>query len=413
MKGSVGTGNPKADLGNDLLKALPRARLNPYPLYSRLRAQAALLLPVPGMWLVTRYAEALSVLRDSRFSSDPSSSGLYKTFVLGGWGLDNAAVEMAKDLLVYMDPPRHTRIRALVNAAFSRRAVEELRPRLVHISEQLLDSMRGAGQMDVIQDLAYPFPARVIADILGVPSEEDHLVMRWTREMMPLFGEHSRPEIVNQCMHAVQEFSAYLKTLMRERTRAPRDDLMTALIEAEFEGERLTQAEVVSTCILLLIAGHETTANLIGNSVLLLLQHPNQRAFLIENPRLLPATIEEVLRYESPIQATARTTSERLTIAGEAIPEGQRVTVLLGCANRDPEAFSEAESFDIRRERWRHLAFAAGIHFCLGAPLARLEAQVAVWTLLSRFSKLELAVERPQWRKTFPVRGLVSLPVTF
>jgi cytochrome P450 len=316
--------------------------------------------------------------------------------------------------MLFRDPPDHIRLRALVSKAFTPRVVETLRPRVQAITDRLLYRVAGAGRMDVIEDLAYPLPVTVISELLGVPVGDNDLVKGWSRDVaraLDAIALPVGPDVIERGRHASDEMTAYFRSLLEERRRRPGPDLLSGLVEAEEAGDRLTEMELLATCILLYVAGHETTVNLIGNGVLALLRHPAEWRRLRDGPALLPGAVEELLRYDGPVQRTGRMAARDAEISGVAIPAGTLVLGLVGAANRDPAQFVEPDRLDVTRDEPRHLAFGSGIHYCLGAPLARLEAQVAIGTVLRRFPGLALDVERPAWRPSSTLRGLEALPV--
>jgi cytochrome P450/predicted unusual protein kinase regulating ubiquinone biosynthesis (AarF/ABC1/UbiB family) len=381
---------------------------DPYDYYRRLRSQGPIHWLPPGLWMVTRYDDCLALLRDERLSSDPSRAEIFQTLLPPGWGEGSAVDSVMRRLLIFMDPPDHTRLRSLVQAAFSRRAVEELRPRIESIASALLD---GLGEsFDLIADFAYPLPIMVIAELLGVPVEDRNRFGAWSKELVQLVAvDDPDPKVIATGNETMTAFLDYFAGLAEERRRNPRDDLLSALIEAEDEGGNLTEEELLATCVLLLVAGHETTANLIGNGVLALLNNIDELQRLRGDPTLAAGAVEEFLRYDSPVQATARTTLDEIDIAGKRIGANERIVLLLGSANRDPARFADPETLRIDRNPNTHLSFGGGIHFCLGAPLARLEARIAMPMLLGRFSSLQRVDSSEQWKQTFPIRGLESL----
>jgi hypothetical protein len=402
----------------------PAIAADPYLAYSRLRAGGRLLwfpltggrarrmVPeeetLPGIWSIAHYDECMSFLRDERVSSDPLRSQLFQMVMKTMLGGDSPAIELVRHLLLFMDPPDHTRLRSLANAAFSRKAVEELRPRITALVDELLD---GRDEIDLVSDFAYPLPVTVIAEMLGVPVSDREMFSAWSRELVDLFGtEDVSTESTQRGNEAILAMNDYFTALSTERRNKPRDDLLTAFVEVEDAGERLSHSELLATCLILLIAGHETTANLIGLGTLALLRDRDTLSRLRDDPGLVPSAVDELLRYDSPVQATARTTLAPVEVAGTVIPEAQRVLVLLGSANRDPERFADPDRLVPDRSPNPHLSFGGGIHFCLGAPLARLEARIAFAKLVQL--PLELASGSLEWRTTFPIRGLRSLPVT-
>jgi len=388
---------------------------DPYPMYAELRAAGRVLQNELGIWMLPHYEEATALLRHPHVSSDPLKSEIFammfQTF-LGGE--DGPGIRLVKNLLLLMDPPDHTRMRALANAAFSRKAVEDWRPEIKRITDELLDELVDRKEADLMADFAYPLPVTVIAELLGVPLEDREKFTAWGRELIEMFSfslDEFTPERTQRGNDAVLKFNDYFEALSNERRREPRDDLLTALVEAETEGERLNHEELLATCLILLIAGHETTANLIGNGTVALLRNPEALARLRDDPSVTSSAIEELLRYDSPVQMTARTTLEPMVIAGVEIPANARVASMLGSSNRDPSHFDRADELMLDRSATPHVSFGGGIHFCLGAPLARLEARTAMPELLRRVPNLALVTDALDWRKTFPFRGLRSLPV--
>jgi cytochrome P450 len=313
-----------------------------------------------------------------------------------------------------LDPPDHTRLRAIVNKAFTPRVVENLRPRVRQIVDDLLDAAEKRGAMDVIEDVAYPLPVNVICEMMGVPAEDNVTFRAWSAEVArSLDPEDVIPQDVREKRERVfDQFRNYFSNLIEQKRARPGDDLLTALIQAEDAGDRLTHDELLATCILLLIAGHETTVNLVGNGMLALLRHPDQFALLRSDPSLIKTAIEELLRFDPPVQFTSRIALEEMTLEGGAhLDKYQQAVILLAAANRDPAQFSDPDRLDITREDNRHLAFGLGIHFCLGAPLARVEGQIAIGEMVRRFPNMRLAVEQPPYKEQITLRGLAELPV--
>lgn len=390
--------------------ATPEFFADPFPFYAMLR-EAGRVHSMPwGVWMVTRYDDCLALLRDERMSSDPTLSELYQTLMPQMFRADSPAARMVPNLMLLMDPPDHTRLRGIVAEAFTRGAVERLRPRISELTNEMLTRGRERGRIDLVTDLAYPLPVTVIAELLGVPVSDRERFGVWARDLITLLGQDPSPEVAGRADAAVVAFGEYFTELGTERRGEPRGDLLTALVEAEVEGDRLTTDELIATCILLLLAGHETTANLISIGTLHLLQHPDTLSRLREDLSLVRSAVEELLRYDSPVHATARTTLEPIEIGGTKIDAGQRVALLLASANRDPEAFERPDEIVVDRSPNQHVGFGGGIHFCLGAPLARIEARVVFEALVS-LERLELLDTDVRWRPTFPIRGLESLEV--
>jgi pimeloyl-[acyl-carrier protein] synthase len=387
----------------------PEFRADPYPGYAFLRSTDPVFSPFPGIHVLSRYANVAAVLRDERMSSDFRKSVGFEAFVQSMGG--SLTQEEFTPSMLFLDPPDHSRLRALVNKAFTAREVEKLRPRVGAIVDELLEARADPGSMDVIADLAYPLPVTVICEFLGVPPRDQGRFRAWSADLVHTLDPVVPPETVRRAEEASLAFRAYFRDLIGERRQTPRDDLLSRLIAAEEEGDKLSEEELLSTCVLLLVAGHETTVNLIGNGVLALLRNPGELARLREDPALIRSAVEELLRYDSPIQLNSRTALEDLQVDGRLVKKGEQTINLLGAANRDPEQFTEPDRLDLGRQDNRHLSFSAGMHFCLGAPLARLEGQLAIGGLVARFPALDLATEDLRWRETVTFRGLQALPV--
>jgi len=325
--------------------------------------------------------------------------------------LQDARSTMARTML-FMDPPNHGRIRGLVSKAFTPRMVDSLRPRIQKIADELIDRFDTSGTTDLVNDFAYPLPVMVIAEMLGVPYEDRELFRRWISALAPLIDFIPDMQIVERAMAAMGETQTYLTELVNKRRTSPKDDLVSALIAAEEQGDRLTIEEMLANIVLLLGAGYETTSNLIGNGMRALLENRGEFDRLRAEPGLIKTAVEECLRYDSPVQATGRRAAEDVQIAGVTIPKDEHVVVIIGACNRDAARFPNPDRFDIGREKNDHLAFGGGIHFCLGANLARLEGQIAIGTLVSRFPKMTVATGQLEVRDMFNLRGLKALPVT-
>ena len=391
---------------------VPEIQANPYPLYHQLRSED------PVHWselmeshVFSRYDDVLAVLRDARFSANRRRAR--SRFVQAATEMEEAGAPlfMAQTMLT-SDPPEHTRLRGLVNKAFTARRIESLRPRIQEIVDELLDAVEGKGGMDVIWDLGYPLPVIVIAELLGVPPDHREQFKQWSDGIVGTLGAPmASPETQQRAQTSVMELAAYFRDVVAERRREPKDDLISALISAEEQGNALGEEELIATLILLLVAGNETTTNLSGNGMLALLRHPDQLERLRNEPSLAEPAVEELLRYDSPVQATGRVALEDVEVGGTVVPEGGVAFLLLGAANRDPAVFPEPDRLDLGRQDNRHVAFGYGIHFCLGSPLARVEAQVALPSLLRRFPNPRLATEELEWSGGLILRGLKKLPV--
>lgn len=395
---------------------LPEFIADPYPFYHRLRAEDPVHRTPLGFWVLTRYDDVVTLLRDQRFGRKGFEPLLAALF---GSGSEQPGLVTS---MLFRDPPDHTRLRALVSKAFTPRVVEGMRPHIQEIADRLLDAVRDTNAMDVIADLAYPLPVVVICEMLGVPTADRDSFRQWSLDIarsldaigMQATGMLTDPEVVVRGNGARRALTAYFRNgLIPERRKHPRADLLSALIAAEEQGDKLSEGELLATCNLLFVAGHETTVNLIGNGLLALLRHPDQLAALRQDPALIQSAVEELLRYDGPVQRTARIPHTDVEIGGKTIARGEMVVALIGAANRDPARFPEPDRLDITRPDNDHIAFGAGIHFCLGASLARVEAQIALNALLRRMPGLTLATTAPEWRETSVLRGLRALPVTF
>jgi cytochrome P450 len=382
---------------------------DPYPTYHRLRAEDPVHHSPLGFWVLTRYADVIAMLRDPRLIKEPIAA-----FVAARFGM---AVPPGLGLsMLDRDPPDHTRLRGLVSKAFTPKALESLRPHIQQIVNGLLDKVGGRHEMDLIEEFAYPLPVVVICEMLGVPVRDHERFKQWGLDIARGLDAIMLPpdsEVGKRSVTGRRALAEYFHELIAERRAAPRDDMLSALIAAEEAGDKLNEDELLATCILLLVAGHETTVNLIGNGTLALLRHPDQLRRLREDPGLIGTAVEELLRFDGPVQRTARIPSEDITIGGQTIPKGEMVMPFLGAADRDPAQFPDPDRLDITRADNRHIAFGMGIHFCLGAPLARMEGQIAINTLLKRLPKLALATDKPEHRQSLTLRGLASLPVSF
>ena len=388
---------------------------NPYPIYSVIRTVRPVLeVPVPkyagpGMWMLTRYRDVHSVLRDPRFSVERLRAPLMRDNLDRMPEFLRQSATGMRSMLI-MDPPDHTRIRKLVNKAFTPKRIAALRGHIEAIVGELADEAQAKGTFDLIHDVAEPLPAIVIAELLGVPVEDHRRFRQWSSAMINGFASPSAEARATGTEAARQIFD-YLADIIAARRRAPREDLISAMIAAQEERDALTDAELLATGNLLLLAGHETTTNLIGNGTLALLREPDQWKRLCNERALLPTAIEELLRYDGPVQATVRVALEDVAIDDQVIPEGSLVLVSIGSANHDPDTFEDPDQLDLARDPNPHLAFGFGAHFCLGAPLARLEAQLAFDALTKQFPGLSLVEDRPVYRANPVLRGLTSLEV--
>ncbi|GIU84140.1 MAG: biotin biosynthesis cytochrome P450 [Acidimicrobiales bacterium] len=384
---------------------------NPYPYYHRLRREHPLLYDEErDVWLLTRYADCEAVLRDPRWSSNPAH--IRKPRPIEEASVREAMAYTGSNVLLFMDPPDHTRIRNLVSRNFTPRAVARLRPRIEQIVDDLLDQAAEKGELEIVGEYGFVVPVTVICELLGVPVEDRERFGPWSQAASRLLDGELDKETMTAGILAAMELINYLNPLIEERRKHPRDDLLSHLVHAEHEEHRLSDQELRALTLLLFVAGHETTMNLIGNGMKALLEHPDQLDRLREDPTLVVTAVEECLRYDGPVHVTGRIPTEDITLAGHTFPKGCQVVTLLAAANRDPAEFPDPDRFDITRHPNHHLAFSKGIHHCLGASLARLEAQIAIGRLVSRFGTIEMITERPRYREHFVLRGLRELRVS-
>ncbi|MFD2211662.1 cytochrome P450 [Virgibacillus halophilus] len=378
---------------------------NPYPAYTALRGQEPVfrvLLPDGNYaWFITKYDDALEALKDQRLIKDYSK-------------LDDSASEnksIFSENMLFADMPEHRRLRGLVSKAFTPKMVAEMRGRIQEIANELLDKMEGKEQVDLIDAFAFPLPIIVICEILGIPAKDRDKFRVWSNSMIEgANGEHAA-----SATEHMKDFVAYLGKRFAEVRENPADDLISKLIIAEEEGDQLTEQELYGVVSLLIIAGHETTVNLISNCVMALLAHPEQLELLKNKPELIHTTIEEALRFNDPVEfSTSRWAGEDLEFKGKRMKKGDLVIVILNSANHDPSQFDHPEVFDITRQKSKHLAFGKGIHTCLGAPLARLEGEIAINSFINRFPECKLHADKNElvWRPGMIVRGVKKLPIT-
>ena len=382
---------------------------NPYPSYAHLREESPVHWDRRFGWIVSRYTDVAAALRDPRLSAqrpapeDPVPPHLQRI------------ADKVRDVrliqsrwLLCSDPPQHTRLRSVVGAAFGGRLIERIRSRIQHIVDELLDSVEERGTLNVIADLAYPLPVTVIAELLGMPLADREMFKAWSDDVGQSFNW--MVPTLERAYASQRALLDYFQDLVAQRRRAPGEDLLSALMSDE-QGSQLTEDELLATCVFLLFAGHETTTNLIGNSVLALLRHPRQLQRLQADPALIGTAVEELLRFDSPVQTAFRRATVDFELHGQHIRQSDHVLLLLGAANRDPAQFENPDTLDLGRRENRHLAFSLGPHFCLGAALARLEGQIAIQTLFKRFPSIELDTANLEWRPNVLLRGLESLPV--
>ena len=385
---------------------------DPYPAYAELREGTPVIFDGPtDHWLVSRYEDVNALLRDRRFGRTyhhlatddemgrPSTPEWHAPF----WHLVRSGI-------LDMEPPDHTRVRRLVSKAFTPRMAEALRPHVQRLMDENVDAVAGAGEIDLIPSIAEPLPVAVIAQLLGIPDEDRHLLRPWSADICRMYELAPTEEDARIAIRACVAFSDYLRQLSRARRADPREDLISGLAQVVDEGERLTEDELIGTCVLLLNAGHEATVNVTGNGWWSLFRHPDQLRRLRGDPSLVPGAIEELMRFDTPLQMFERWVLEDVEICGVEVPRGAELGLLFGSANHDPSVFERPDELDLGRDPNPHLTFGAGVHFCLGAPLARIELETSFATLLRRFPRMEL-VEEPAWKPNYIIRGLEALRV--
>lgn len=393
----------------------PEMVADPYPFYHYLQQEDPIHWNEHWQtWVLTRYEDVVPAMQDRRISyhekMKPFLSGLpaHVTQEI------DAVERHVSSWLGHADPPDHTRLRALINKAFVPRLIENMRPRIEAQVDRLIDAVEARGGMDLIADFAYPLPASIIAEMLGVPADDHHRFKRWTDDLVAFMGTaRAQPETTARAADAVRGLSNYVRGIIVDHRANPRDDLISGLINAHEQANRLTEDEIVGVCSGLFIAGHETTTNLIGNGMLALLRNRDQIERLRQNPDLIVTAVEELLRYDSPVQRSWGVAVADIDMGGKRIQPGELVLKMLGAANRDARQFPEPDRLDITRKENRHLGFGYGFHFCLGAPLARVEGQIAINALLRRLPLLDLASPSVEWHPNIAFRGLKSLPVVF
>jgi cytochrome P450 PksS len=400
--------NTKIEIGSAAFKA------DPFPIYARLRAEEPVCkVALPDgqdAWLITRYDDVAMVLKDERFVKNRFNVMSREQLAELPW-IPKMFLPLLRNMLD-LDPPDHTRLRALVQNAFSPRLVDAMQGRIEALTTELLDQLERRSSADLIHDFALPIPTTIIAEMLGVPVKDRHKFHRWSGR---LISANSRQGIL-LAIPAVWMFMRYIRNMVAARRAKPKDDLVTALVQAQDDGGKLSDDELLAMIGLLIVAGHETTVNLIGSGMLALLEHPDQLERLRRDPSLIKPAVEELLRYTSPVETgTERFAREDVTIAGVTIRKGETVFAAIASANRDERQFPDPDVLNISRSPNRHLAFGLGIHFCVGAPLARLEGQIAIGALVSRLAELRLSVPAStlRWRPGLVLRGLKSLPVEF
>ena len=385
---------------------------HPYDVYARLRDEAPITWFEPTQqWLVSRYADVSALLRDRRLGRTYLHLGTHEEF---GHPPDPPELapfwHVVRNGMLDREPPDHTRLRRLVSKAFTPRRVAELRPTVERIADRVVDDLLAAGGGDLISIVAEPLPVTVIAELLGIPEADRHRLRPWSADICGMYELNPSPEAARKAVAACEEFSAYLRDLVRFRRANPADDLLSALVRVHDEGDRLTEDELIGTCVLLLNAGHEATVNATGNGWWALFRNPDQLAALRSDPGLLPTAVEELLRYDTPAQMFERWVLEDFEWGGQQFRKGTELALLFGSANRDPAVFRDPDRLDLARTDNPHISFGVGIHYCLGAPLARVELQASFGAVLRRAPNLSL-VREPEWKPGYIMRGLKELLV--
>ena len=395
--------------------SLAEARSDPYPLYKRLREED----PVHwsealDAWVLTRYDDVVNVLRDPRFSADRTRARNRQAQEAMAAADEHGVPAGRANTMLSADPPEHTRMRLLISKAFLPRAVEKLRPHIQEIADQLLDEANEPGRLDVLLDFAYPLPLIVIAELMGVPAEDRAKFKRWSDDVVATLGaSYTTPDLQARAGQSLGELGDYFRQVIADRRRQPKDDLVSVLVAGADQGDVLSEGQLLATCVVALIAGNETTRNLVTNGMLALLSNPDEQERLWRDPALVETAVEELLRFAGPVHCTTRVATEDIQIDGQTVKEGQVVFTMLAAANRDPAHFSNPDTLDITRKDNYHVAFGSGIHSCLGQPLARLEAHIAFQTLARRLPNPRLTTEELEWGPSFILRGLKSLPITY
>lgn len=388
---------------------------NPYPTYARLLEEGPLhYVDVGGKWAVWSvfgHAECSAIAKDPRCSAKRAQQ-LLLSLPLSRQAEFNELARMFGLWLIFMDPPEHTRLRKLLNKGFSPSAIEALHPQIEAVVDRMLEPLKAGAEVDLLSAFANPMPVSIISEMMGVPEGLHGTFVDWSRAIALFRGSPNRTvEQARAAQDAMLQLTDYFRKTVAERKRHKGDDLISLLIDIEEEGEVLTEEELYAQCISLLFAGHETTRNLIGNGIYTLMQHPEQAAELRGNPEMIRSAVEELLRYESPVQFTARVLKEDIEICGQRIPKKWTILCMLGAANRDPKRFKDPNQLDLKRLNNQHVAFSAGPHACIGSQLARLEGQVAILKLVQKFPNMKLTGPRPEWASTFGLRGLNTLNV--
>jgi cytochrome P450 len=392
----------------------PATKADPYPLYRSILERGPIVETTYGDHLLTRHADCFNVLRDARFSSNDQHKPAFPQIseLIRQLGYEDLLGLLTR-IMLFADPPDHTRLRRLVSKAFTPKAIEAMRPRIAALVDDILDDADAHGEIEVVDDLAFRLPVTVISEMLGVPREDHEQLRAWTSAAVAALDPNDNVADLLPAADGLRAMRTYFDGLVEVRRRDLGDDLLSGMIVAEDEGDHLSHDELLDTTLLLFAAGHETTVNLISGGMLNLLRHPAELQRLQADPSLINTAVEELLRFGPPVQFTARTTTTDVEVAGKHLPAGSELIVMIAGANRDPAVFDEPDVLDIGREENRHLSFGGGIHLCLGAPLARVEGQEAIGRLVRRFPGLRLVDDQIEWKPTTTIRGPARLPLTW
>lgn len=390
----------------------PEIRANPHPLYHQMRDQGPVVGIAPGLWMVTTYEECRAILRDPRMSSERPSANDYEQ--LQAESAEGPLVrELTESSMLFRDPPDHTRLRRLVQRAFTPRVVEAWRDRAAEVADELLDQVVPRGEIDVLADFAWPMPVMVISEMLGVPVSERERFRGWARDLARTLEPVVDQETADRAEDAARAFVDFFTELIEARAGESHDDLLAILVAAHDDGDVLEHIELMSNLILILVAGHETTMNSIGNGMLALLNAPDQLDRLRDDPDLLESAVEELIRYDGAVHMTARVPLEDVEVAGQRVCAGERLLLILAAANRDPAVFDDPDRLDLGRDGPKHIGFGGGPHYCLGNALARLETEIGIGRLVTRLKRPRLVGPPPEYRETMTLRGLKSLTLSF
>lgn len=400
-------------LTDPLLHTSKEFLADPHPALHQLRSEAPVFWSEKGKyWIITRYADAHHILRDINYEKGVPPAGPVKNFLIHLAGADELK-ESASHWVAIKNPPEHTRIRSTANKAFTPSMIARMRPLIQEIADKLIEDLQGETEVDLIARYAFPLPVQVIAKMLGVPVQDRDKVHEWSNTLSALIDARPgiNPAKIHKMTSANRQFIEYLKPLVEERRQHPQEDLISDLLRAQDHENKLSEEELLANLVFMLIAGHETTVNLISNGVHAFLTHPDQFELVKQNPDLMSHAVEECLRYQSPVQIVKRIAHRDMELAGQTIKEKDLLVLCLGACNRDPDVFPDPDRFDITRKESKHLAFGEGIHFCLGASLARAEGEIALNTLFRKFPGLSLAATTLEYKEPYGLRGFKALPV--